>query len=151
MTNLDLRFMLEQITDELYPQFSSQGNEVQIRIQDDITICCDADQVARALNNILKNAVAYSYPNTPIIISCNKSYHEVTIAFQNHGSTIPNEKLSAVFEKFYRLDAARTSSTGGAGLGLSIAKEIITRHGGTITAQSAEDLITFVVTLPLAN
>lgn len=151
ISKVDLRFMLIQITDELYPQFTSNGNDVQLNVQGDTYICCDTEKMARALNNILKNAVSYSYPNTPISIICEKHKDSIILSFRNKGQTIPEEKLSTIFEKFYRLDDARTSGTGGAGLGLSIAKEIIMRHGGTITAQSVDDTITFVVTLPITG
>lgn len=150
-SNVDLQFMLVQITDELHPQFMSHGNEVKISIPEDVTICCDPDKMARALNNILKNAVAYSYPNTAITIDCEKVTDSIHISFCNRGQTIPEEKLSTLFEKFYRLDKARASKTGGAGLGLAIAKEIILRHKGTITAHSENDTVVFVVTLPLAD
>ena len=71
--------------------------------------------------------------------------------FKNHGPTIPADQLSTIFDKFSRLDEARTSDTGGAGLGLSIAKEIVNLHGGEITAQSQAEEIRFTVTLPLSN
>ena len=61
---------------------------------------------------------------------------EVRIYFQNRGKTIPKQRLESIFEKFFRLDESRASNTGGAGLGLAIAREIITLHGGTITASS---------------
>lgn len=70
------------------------------------------------------------------------------IVFQNEGHTIPKEKLNAIFEKFYRLDESRTSYTGGAGLGLAIAKEIVVRHGGTITAASADNRVSFTIRIP---
>lgn len=149
-SSLDLRFMLEQIADELYPQLAAHGNEVRLSIEEEITLCCDADKMARALNNLLKNAVSYSYPGTPISITCKKRGGTVSISFQNEGQTIPSEKLSAIFEKFYRLDAARATQTGGAGLGLAIAKEIVTLHGGTITARSRDDTVVFQITLPAA-
>ena len=71
--------------------------------------------------------------------------------FKNRGPTIPEEQLNTIFDKFSRLDEARTSDTGGAGLGLSIAKEIVNLHGGEITAQSQAEEIIFTVTLPLSN
>ena len=71
------------------------------------------------------------------------------IKFKNHGNTIPKEKLERIFEQFYRLDTARSSKTGGAGLGLAIAKEIVELHHGTIIAKSEEETIEFEVTLPL--
>jgi len=75
----------------------------------------------------------------------------MVITFQNKGKTIPSEKLSTIFEKFYRMDEARTSVTGGSGLGLAIAKEIVTLHGGTISAQSKDNTVTFIVSLPFED
>ncbi len=75
---------------------------------------------------------------------------EDAVSFTNYGEEIPEEKLERIFEQFYRLDAARSTSSGGAGLGLAIARRIVTLHGGTITAQSADGRVTFVVTLPVS-
>ena len=76
--------------------------------------------------------------------------HDIQITFENRGKTIPQEQLNSIFEKFNRLDDARLSNTGGAGLGLSIAEEIIHLHGGKITASSQNETIDFVITLPLS-
>ena len=73
---------------------------------------------------------------------------KIIIRFQNQGKTIPQEKLTSIFDKFYRMDEARNSNTGGAGLGLAIAKEIVTRHGGRIFAESEKGQVTFWVELP---
>jgi two-component system sensor histidine kinase VanS len=73
------------------------------------------------------------------------------ITFTNDGDQIPTEKLETIFEKFFRLDASRSSQTGGAGLGLAIAKEIVAAHGGRITAQSDTSRTTFTVTLPIGD
>ena len=70
------------------------------------------------------------------------------VRFRNRGDTIPPEKLSRIFEQFYRLDTAR-SSTGGAGLGLAIARQITQLHGGSLTGESRDDTVTFTVTLPI--
>ena len=68
---------------------------------------------------------------------------------ENYGRTISPEKLEHIFEQFFRLDSARSSSTGGAGLGLAIAKEIVELHGGTIEAKSQEESILFTVIFPV--
>lgn len=145
---IDLYYMLVQLTDELTPILSVHGNTTILKADENLTVYGDSGTLARVFNNILKNAAAYSYPNTEIIISAAERNDKVVISFQNQGQTIPQEKLSTIFEKFYRMDEARTSNTGGAGLGLAIAKEIVTLHGGHIEAKSKNNMIIFTVTLP---
>ena len=72
----------------------------------------------------------------------------IPLRLQNHGRTIPPEKLCHIFEQFYRVDSSRASATGGAGLGLAIAKEIVELHGGSITAESEQESVLFTVRLP---
>lgn len=78
-----------------------------------------------------------------------KKINNISIKFQNQGNTIPKEKLERIFEQFYRLDTARSTRSGGAGLGLAIAKEIVELHGGSIKAVSEDEVIEFEVVLPL--
>ena len=111
----------------------------------------DAEKLARVFNNILKNAIAYSYPDTEIKVLAECSGNEIHIEFQNKGKTIPEHKLESIFEKFFRLDEARSTNTGGAGLGLAIAKEIVTLHGGSITAYSENEQTSFQITLPATS
>lgn len=145
---IDLYYMLVQLIDELTPTLTAHGNTAVLHAPETLALSADPDKLARVFNNVLKNAAAYSYPDTEITIAAEEKAGAVTIRFTNQGKTIPPEKLSAIFEKFYRLDEARTSGTGGAGLGLAIAKEIVTLHGGTITAESAHDRVEFAITLP---
>lgn len=149
---VDLDFMLMQMTDEFYPILNAHGNTVKLELPkeaDGLKIYADAEKLARVFNNILKNAVAYSYPDTEITVRCEESGEKVRIIFRNRGKTIPRQKLDSIFEKFFRLDDARTTNSGGAGLGLAIAKEIVTLHGGTITAQSDNEVTAFIVELPV--
>lgn len=147
--SIDLYYMLVQLTDEFYPILSVRGNTAILHADEELTVRGDPAKLARVFNNILKNAAAYSYPGSEIVITADKEGDFVKITFQNRGPTIPQGKLSTIFEKFFRLDEARVSDTGGAGLGLAIAKEIVTLHGGTISAQSETNLTTFTVTLPM--
>lgn len=147
--HLDLAYMLMQMTEEFYPVLSAHGNTVDLQVDEALAVYGDGDKLARVFNNILKNAVAYSYENSVIVIR--GFFHQglAVISFENHGKTIPKQKLDLIFEKFFRLDEARRSNTGGAGLGLAIAKEIVELHKGSICAQSQGEKTTFQVTLPV--
>lgn len=144
---IDLYYMLVQMVDEAYPQLAASGKDTEIHAAEDMVIYGDADKLARVFNNILKNAIAYSESGSSIQIFAEILDDKAVIRFENEG-TIPEEKLGSIFEKFYRLDDARSSSTGGAGLGLAIAMDIITLHGGMIEARSSGSKTVFTITLP---
>lgn len=146
--NIDLSYMLLQMADEFYPVLVDHGNMIYVDVGENLKVVADADKLARVFNNILKNAIAYSDGGSVIELRAMQLDKSVRVAISNHGRTIPKQKLQAIFEKFYRLDDARSSNTGGAGLGLAIAKEIVTLHGGTITAESENQVTTFIVELP---
>ncbi|ATW23840.1 sensor histidine kinase [Candidatus Formimonas warabiya] len=146
---MNLLFMLQQMADEFYPMLTPQGKQVSVNVPDGLTLWGDADKLARVFNNILKNAIAYSYENSVIDISAKQQDKNIVITFTNQGNPIPQKKLDSIFEKFYRLDTARSTSTGGAGLGLAIAQEIVTAHDGTISVESTPENTTFTVKLPL--
>ena len=147
---VDLCYMMIQLRDEFLPLFSLRDNTVSLELNENMTIYADPEKIARVFGNILKNASAYSYPNTTILVSAVQSEQYIAISFQNKGKTIPSEKLAALFDKFSRLDEARISDTGGTGLGLAIAKEIVLLHGGTIEAHSENETVTFTVQLPIS-
>lgn len=149
---IDLYYMLLQMLEEFYPLLEEKGNRAELHSDENVSVYGDPVKLARVFNNILKNAVAYSYRNTQIDIFVEEvgtlQPEKIIITFQNQGKTIPKEKLESIFDKFYRMDEARNSNTGGAGLGLAIAREIVTRHGGRIFAESEKEQVTFRVELP---
>ena len=147
-TDLNLSMMLEQVADEFYGVFQEKNVLCQVDAEDNLRVYGDADKLARVFDNILRNAVSYCYPESLIRIEAKRVEGGNQITFSNRGNRIPEEKLSTIFEKFYRLDEARTTSTGGAGLGLAIAKKIVELHGGDIKASSDEMETHFIVTLP---
>ncbi|WP_427846161.1 vancomycin resistance histidine kinase VanS [Desulfitobacterium dichloroeliminans] len=145
---IKLLFMLEQMADEFYPMLAPQGKQVTVKVPDALTLWGDADKLARVFNNILKNAIAYSYEDSVIDISAREQDEDIVITFTNQGNPIPPEKLQTIFEKFFRLDTSRSTITGGAGLGLAIAQEIVNAHGGNIFVQSNSEKTVFTVVLP---
>lgn len=148
---IDLNMMLEQMADEFYPMLSEKNLTVLFDIPEHIIMFADADKIARVFDNLLKNAVNYSYEGTAIKIGARIRRNRVIIKFRNHCDEIPKEKLDRLFEKFYRMDSSRNSSSGGSGLGLAIAKQITELHGGSISAKSVPEHTDFTVVLPYVN
>lgn len=148
--HINLSVMLSQIVDEFYPMLEEKGLTVETYVEPDINIIADSDKLARVFDNILRNAISYGYSNTCLSISAfiNKYGDGVTIKFRNIGDEIPKEKLDRIFEKFFRLDSARNTRSGGAGLGLAIAKQIVDLHGGTIEAVSCAEYTEFIIDIP---
>ena len=146
---INLSRMLEQIASEFLPILAEKELRWRLDIQPGVEIVGDPDMLERVLDNLIRNAVNYSYAQTEIALSLIRLEDRVQIEVRNSGKTIPPDKLERLFEQFFRLDSSRSSATGGAGLGLAIAKEIVERHGGSIQAQSADESIQFTVLLPL--
>lgn len=146
--HIDLSLMLNQTLSEFSPILSEHSLSAKTEIQPNVELLCDPDKLERVFDNLLRNAVSYSYPDSEIEFSMTADDGSVTVTCKNRGRTIPPEKLARIFEQFFRVDSARQSKTGGAGLGLAIAKEIVVLHGGTISAQSADETVEFTVTLP---
>ncbi len=146
----NLSLLLRQLADEFYPIAKAEEKQIEIVAPEELYLYGDADKLARVFNNILKNALAYSNQKSSIKINA-KMEDTVIVTISNKGETIPPEKLETIFEKFYRLDQSRSSRSGGAGLGLAIAKEIVTAHGGSITAESADCCTQFTIVLPMGE
>ncbi len=145
---LNLTILLEQLADESYGMLSEKKMTCAVDVEEDLIVYGDPDKLARVFDNLLRNAAAYSYEETEILIQARCGGGVVTIIFTNTGPQIPQKKLEMIFEKFYRMDDARSSRTGGAGLGLAIARQIVELHEGTITAASDSRHTRFIVTLP---
>ena len=148
-SRINLTRMLEQLVYEFKPMLLEKNLKCELDIPPNIMIKIDANKMQRVFDNLLRNAVNYSFDNGTIYIAVKQDENNLHIKFTNCGNTIPKEKLERIFEQFYRLDTARSSRSGGAGLGLAIAKEIVELHNGTITAESKDETIEFEVILPL--
>ena len=145
--NIDLVYLLRQLIEECYPMLEKNSLKCNLNAPDKVMYLGDGDKLARAFDNLLKNAINYSYEETTIDIDLEQKDNNIQIIFKNKGDKIPEYKLNKIFEKFYRGDEARKSSTGGAGLGLAITKEIIELHGGNIEVKNDNEYIEFDIIL----
>ena len=144
---MNLVYLLKQVIDECYPMLEKRNLKCDLKSVDKVMYVGDGDKLARAFDNLLKNAINYSYENTTIEIQLEEKEGKISIVFRNKGDKIPQYKLDKLFEKFYRGDDARTSSTGGAGLGLAITKQIIELHQGKIYVKNDNAYIEFFIEL----
>ncbi|WP_337473311.1 HAMP domain-containing sensor histidine kinase [Jutongia sp.] len=145
---IDFVKLVEQMIEEFYPLL--EENELTCSFQTEcreLEMDVDPDLMARAVQNLLSNAVKYGKDGKQIIIRLEKG-RNVTFSVTNYGLIIPEKSLDMIFERFYRVEGARSPGTGGTGLGLNIAKEIITLHGGTITVESGLQGTVFSVEIP---
>jgi two-component system heavy metal sensor histidine kinase CusS len=110
-------------------------------------VLADRLMLRRAIGNLLSNAVRHANPGSRLLVSLEDRPEAVTLSVENLGGTIPAEYLDRIFDRFFRVDAARQRSEG-TGLGLAIAKSIVSAHGGTISATSSESVTRFSIKLP---
>jgi two-component system, OmpR family, sensor histidine kinase SenX3 len=131
---------------------TAESRKISLAFQDieDAYVLCDREQITMAFHNLIENAINYSPPETRVAVSSKKNGGIITIAVSDQGIGIPEEEVERIFERFYRVDPARSRETGGTGLGLSIVKHVVNKHGGEISVWSAENVgSTFTIQLPI--
>jgi two-component system sensor histidine kinase SenX3 len=115
------------------------------------TVVCDRRQVVSAIANLLDNACKYSDPGEPVSLTAGVVDGWLTIEVRDHGVGIPSRDLDRIFERFYRVDRARSRTTGGTGLGLAIVRNVAHAHHGDVSVESREgDGSTFRLRIPAA-
>lgn len=148
--HIDVVQLVEQMVEEFYPLF--QDNDLEYRLEkniDHLELYVDAELIARAVQNLLSNAVKYGRDGKCVNITLEKLEKEVQIRVTNFGLIIPKESIAHIFDKFYRVEGSRSTTTGGTGLGLNIAKEIVGLHNGTIQVESGIQGTCFTIALPV--
>jgi two-component system sensor histidine kinase SenX3 len=131
------------------------ANAAQISIEVDdaapgVIVACDRRQFVSAIANLLDNAVKYSEPNSGVCLAASVEDGRIAIEVSDQGIGIPSRDLERIFERFYRVDYARSRSTGGTGLGLAIVRHVVQAHGGEVTVESVEGQgSTFRLVVPL--
>ena len=146
-----LRDLLTEQVKRLSPLAREQGIELECAIRDAVDTVGDAVKLQQVIYNVIDNAIKYTPRGGSVRAELSRSGKTAYIRVTDTGIGIPKDDLSHVFERFYRVDKARSRETGGTGLGLSICKQIMLQHGGDITASSEEGKgSTFIIELPIA-
>jgi len=129
----------------------SQGSEVHIELSNDVMVKADPEAIHQVFSNLISNAVKYC-PGTPIVIGAHQQDDLVEFFVRDSGPGIASEHLPRLFQRFYRVDKARSRESGGTGLGLAIVKHIVIAHGGSVRVESELNHgSTFFFTLPITS
>jgi two-component system phosphate regulon sensor histidine kinase PhoR len=151
--DLDLGRLVAATADRIRLFAERQGVAVEVDAPPDVPLVRgDAERLGQALLNLLHNAVKFSPPGTTVTVRVTPTESRVLVAVEDRGQGIPRLDLPRIFERFYKVDRARSRVTGGTGLGLSIARHIVEAHGGRIWAESEEGVgSTFSFAIPVTG
>ena len=149
---VDVDTVIAEAVDRTRTAARAKELEIAVGGQSGLTVRGVESQLATAVTNLLANAVAYSPGENRIAVAARARSGFAEIAVTDSGIGIPRKDRQRVFERFYRVDQSRASSTGGTGLGLAIVKHVANNHGGAVTVWSEEGLgSTFTLRIPLAG
>jgi signal transduction histidine kinase len=148
---LSVATLIEQLRSLFTPRFAAKQLELQVEIVPrDLVVFADLDKLLQALRNLLENALRYTPDAGQVKIHCCQAADMVEISICNSGAGISAADLPFIFERFFRADRSRSREQGGAGIGLSIVKELIEAHDGQVGAESAAGLTRIWVRLPVS-
>jgi two-component system, OmpR family, sensor histidine kinase SenX3 len=150
---VDLSAVVAEALDRCRMKASARGIDLVPACEDRVIVSGDEDLLVTALRNLLENAVAYSPERTRVVVSVSREdARTAQISVADQGIGIPERDLERIFERFYRVDPARSRATGGTGLGLAIVKHVMAAHRGTVTVWSQEGVgSTFTLHMPIAS
>ena len=139
MANFSLSDTVNESADSFYALAESQNKNIVCNIAPDICICGDKKYILQLNNILIENAIKFSSPSTDITVSLTKNGKYAELSIHNFTETeVDGSKLNSIFDRFYRTDSSRNSETGGYGIGLSVAKGIVSSHGGKISAATSD-------------
>jgi two-component system sensor histidine kinase CpxA len=145
-----LEDLLQQVIDDADFEAKSLGKRVHPIHMDQCRVKGSSELLRSAVENVIRNAIRYTAEGTAVEVSLNWRLDTAVLTVRDHGPGVPEEDLKHIFEPFYRVSEARERSSGGVGLGLSIADRTVKLHGGVIRAENRSDGLLITLDLPLA-
>jgi signal transduction histidine kinase len=150
IATVDMNQLISDILHRLLPIANQRGVELVLESFRPVTAEVDETKLTLAISNLVENAVKYNVDNGYVHVSLNADHKYMYIKVQDSGIGIPEDCQDLIFERFYRVDKARSRETGGTGLGLAITKSVIQMHNGAIRVYSKpNEGTTFSVRIPL--
>ncbi len=147
---LEVTDLIREAVDQCQTIAEAKNIVITIASEDEAVVLGDREQLIMAVHNLIENAINYSPENTKVSVTLKVDKEIVEIAVTDQGIGIPDGELERIFERFYRVDPARSRETGGTGLGLSIVKHVATKHGGEVNVWSSPNVgSTFAMRLPI--
>jgi two-component system phosphate regulon sensor histidine kinase PhoR len=135
-SNCEIEDIVFQAVEVVRPLARNKNISISVDVPKNLTVLCDGTQMVHAVRNLVDNAVKYTPEGGSVSVSAGSQDSKLYIRVQDTGIGIPQGEVSRIFERFYRVDKARSREYGGTGLGLSIVKEIVNAHGGEITVET---------------
>ena len=147
---LTLQDLIEENRHRLDPMARKRRQELVIDIKDPCEMNADKGKMNQVIYNLMENAIKYTQEGGRIVVTLDRTTRNAVLSVKDNGPGIPQDAIPHIFDRFYRVDKARSRETGGTGLGLSIVRQMVLLHGGTIRAESQEGQGSdFIVELPV--
>jgi signal transduction histidine kinase len=143
--------LVQQLVDDSRIEAEAHASAVKYEKREPVTVEGDPELLRRAVENVIRNAIRYSPPNAPVEVSLARHNGTVRVDVRDHGPGVPEGELPRIFDPFYRVDSDRDRSSGGIGLGLSIARRAIELHRGRISARNASPGLEVEMELPVGK
>ena len=147
---VNLEYVIREAIDQCQITADSRNISVTYLENTDSVVLGDRDQLIMAVHNLIENAINYSPENTKVSVTTTSENGIIDVSVADQGIGISESEQERIFERFYRVDPARSRQTGGTGLGLSIVKHVAAKHGGEVKVWSVENVgSTFSIRLPI--
>jgi two-component system phosphate regulon sensor histidine kinase PhoR len=141
--------LIHRVTQKLAPQAKAARQSLDVAVEPGLRVAGNADRLEQVLINLVDNAMKYTQPGGRLAVRAERTGQAVRIDVSDTGIGLMEHETERIFERFYRVDKARSRQSGGTGLGLSIVRRIVEAHGGTVTVTSElHKGSTFIVSLP---